>query len=88
MAAFANGQVDKYELSEKAKEYGNHESEDFGFYIQKGLFEEYAGFGRGKAHDLAPFDTYHEVRGLRWPVAGLRGAVCSAVLSFARRTDP
>lgn len=65
---FANGQVDKFEMTEKAKEYGNHESEDFGFYIQKGLFEEYAEFGRGKAHDLAPFDTYHEVRGLRWPV--------------------
>ena len=65
---YANGKVDQYELTEKAKEYGNHESEDFGFYIQKGLFEEYAEFGRGKAHDLAPFDTYHEVRGLRWPV--------------------
>ncbi len=25
-------------------------------------------FGRGHGHDLAPFDTYHEVRGLRWPV--------------------
>ena len=36
--------------------------------MQKGLFEEYAGFGRGHGHDLAPFDTYHEVRGLRWPV--------------------
>ena len=35
---------------------------------QKGLFEEYATFGRGHGHDLAPFDTYHEVRGLRWPV--------------------
>ena len=34
----------------------------------KYLFEEYAEFGRGHAHDLAPFDTYHEVRGLRWPV--------------------
>ena len=40
----------------------------FGFYVQKGLFEEYAAFGRGHGHDLAPFDTYHEVRGLRWPV--------------------
>ena len=36
--------------------------------LQKGLFEEYAAFGRGHGHDLAPFDTYHEVRGLRWPV--------------------
>lgn len=31
-------------------------------------FEEYAEFGRGHAHDLADFDTYHKVRGLKWPV--------------------
>ena len=49
-------------------EYANAESDAFGFYIQKGLFEEYATFGRGHGHDLAPFDRYHEVRGLRWPV--------------------
>ena len=48
--------------------YENHESKAFGFYVQKGLFEEYARFGRGHGHDLAPFDAYHEVRGLRWPV--------------------
>ena len=36
--------------------------------MQKGLFEEYASFGRGHGHDLAPFDTYHAARGLRWPV--------------------
>ena len=65
---FANGQVDAYPLEESGDEYANQESEDFGFYIQKGLFEEYAGFGRGKAHDLADFDTYHRERGLRWPV--------------------
>ncbi len=65
---FRNGQVDRYPLSETSPDYGNHESQDFGFYVQKGLFEEYATFGRGKAHDLASFDTYHEVRGLRWPV--------------------
>ena len=34
----------------------------------KGLFEEYAEFGRGHGHDLAPFDRYHQERGLRWPV--------------------
>jgi nitrate reductase NapA len=39
-----------------------------GFYIQKGLFEEYAAFGRGHGHDLAPYDRYHQERGLRWPV--------------------
>lgn len=65
---YANGQVDAFPLEQTSKDYANHESEDFGFYIQKGLFEEYAAFGRGHAHDLAPFDTYHEVRGLRWPV--------------------
>jgi len=65
---FRNGQVDRYPLSEASDRYDNHESKAFGFYVQKGLFEEYAEFGRGHAHDLAPFDTYHEVRGLRWPV--------------------
>ncbi len=65
---FANGVVNKYPLSETSKEHRNAESKDFGFYIQKGLFEEYASFGRGKAHDLAPYDVYHQTRGLRWPV--------------------
>ena len=65
---FANGQVDKYPNSDIALGYKNHEAEHFGFYLQKGLFEEYAAFGRGKAHDLADFDTYHNSRGLRWPV--------------------
>jgi len=40
----------------------------YGFHIHKYLFEEYAQFGRGHAHDLADFDTYHKVRGLKWPV--------------------
>jgi nitrate reductase NapA len=65
---FANGQVDKFPASEVEANYENEEAKAFGFYVQKGLFEEYAEFGRGHGHDLAPFDTYHEVRGLRWPV--------------------
>jgi nitrate reductase NapA len=65
---FANGQVDRFPLSEVNPEYENHEARAFGFYVQKGLFEEYASFGRGHGHDLAPFDTYHQVPGLRWPV--------------------
>ncbi|WP_424984793.1 nitrate reductase catalytic subunit NapA [Microbulbifer sp. S227A] len=65
---FANGKVDRFGLDEVSKDYANPEAEDFGFYLQKGLFEEYAEFGRGHGHDLAPFETYHEVRGLRWPV--------------------
>ena len=40
----------------------------YGFFIQKYLWEEYASFGRGHGHDLAPFDVYHKVRGLKWPV--------------------
>ncbi len=65
---FANGQVDKFPLSDADPGYRNAESKHFGFYVHKGLFEEYAAFGRGHGHDLAPFETYHEVRGLRWPV--------------------
>lgn len=65
---FANGEANKFPISELDPAYENHEARHFGFYIQKGLFEEYASFGRGHGHDLAPFDTYHQVRGLRWPV--------------------
>ncbi len=65
---YRNGNVDKYPMSHMDENYNNRESTDFGFYLQKGLFEEYASFGRGHAHDLADFDTYHETRGLRWPV--------------------
>lgn len=65
---YANGSVDKYPLSEMKPDYDNVESKAFGFYVQKGLFEEYASFGRGHAHDLAPYEVYQEERGLRWPV--------------------
>lgn len=64
---YANGVVNKFK-KEECKGALNEESEHFGFYVQKGLFEEYASFGRGHGHDLAPFDQYHEARGLRWPV--------------------
>ena len=40
----------------------------YGFFVQKALWEEYRQFGVGHGHDLAEFDTYHRVRGLRWPV--------------------
>ncbi|WP_105901020.1 periplasmic nitrate reductase subunit alpha [Vibrio gangliei] len=63
---FRNGNVDKFPL-EEAQEL-NDDAKSAGFYVQKGLFEEYAEFGRGHGHDLAPYDTYHKVRGLRWPV--------------------
>ncbi|MFL1806365.1 nitrate reductase catalytic subunit NapA [Plesiomonas shigelloides] len=65
---YANGKVNAYPLSEIPDDRLNDEARAFGFYVQKGLFEEYAFFGRGHGHDLAPFDTYHQVRGIRWPV--------------------
>ncbi|MBF0184654.1 MAG: nitrate reductase catalytic subunit NapA [Magnetococcales bacterium] len=67
---YANGQVNKFPLAQLQPGFDNDESNHFGFYLQKGLFEEYAAFGRGHKHDLADFDTYHKVRGLRWPVIG------------------
>jgi len=72
---FANGQVDKFEkqtvTDSAGNKYNNHEMEDFGFYLQKGLFEEYRRFqleGPKVGHELAEFDVYHNSRGLRWPV--------------------
>jgi nitrate reductase (cytochrome) len=72
---FANGQVDRYPVQgvtdERGNRYTNHEMEAFGFYVQKGLYEEYRVFsldGPKKGHELAEFDLYHKVRGLRWPV--------------------
>ena len=69
---FENGEINKYPAAQvtdaTGNAYHNDEMEAFGFYLQKGLFEEYASFGRGHAHDLAPFDSYHQARGLRWPV--------------------
>ena len=63
---YENDQVNKYPIKE-AREL-NDDAHHFGYYVQKGLFEEYAMFGRGHGHDLAPYETYHKVRGLRWPV--------------------
>ncbi|WP_279145461.1 periplasmic nitrate reductase subunit alpha [Photobacterium carnosum] len=63
---FLNGHVDKYPLTEAQPL--NDDAQAQGYYVQKGLFEEYASFGRGHGHDLAPYEVYHKVRGLRWPV--------------------
>jgi len=81
---FKNGNVDKFSTDELAADQLNDESRDFGFYVQKGLFEEYAYFGRGHAHDLAPFDMYHQARGLRWPVVDGK----ETVWRYAEGYDP
>jgi nitrate reductase NapA len=72
---YANGQVNQFPeetvTDSTGNKYTNHEMKDFGFYIQKGLFEEYRRFqleGPKKGHEQAPFDVYHNTRGLRWPV--------------------
>ncbi|MBR0694098.1 nitrate reductase catalytic subunit NapA [Bradyrhizobium lablabi] len=81
---YKNGQIDKFPLSDIDEGYANDESKAFGFYVQKGLFEEYAQFGRGHGHDLAPFQTYHVERGLRWPVVNGR----ETKWRFHEGTDP
>ncbi|TCS62472.1 nitrate reductase catalytic subunit NapA [Varunaivibrio sulfuroxidans] len=68
---FQNGQVDAFPLSQTYAGFDNDESHDFGYYVQKGLFEEYRKFqydGPKIGHEQAPFDMYHKARGLRWPV--------------------
>jgi nitrate reductase (cytochrome) len=72
---FANGMVDKFPsegvTDDRGNQYANDEMEHFGFYLHKGLYEEYRIFGMQgpkKGHDLAEFDQYHKSRGLRWPV--------------------
>jgi nitrate reductase NapA len=74
---YANGQVDKFPKQEvtdsEGNVYENDEMEHFGYYVQKGLFEEYRLFNSAadiikKGHEMAEFDVYHKARGLRWPV--------------------
>ncbi|MGM0782798.1 MAG: nitrate reductase catalytic subunit NapA [Pseudomonadota bacterium] len=72
---FTNGQVDAFPkqvvVDEADNQYDNDEMEHFGFYLQKGLYEEYRRFsleGPKPGHELGEFDHYHRVRGLRWPV--------------------
>jgi nitrate reductase NapA len=68
---FANGEVDKFPLKQTQAGFPNDEAKDFGFYLQKGLFEEYRRFqyeGPKKGHEMAEFEAYHKARGLRWPV--------------------
>ena len=68
---FANGQVNKYGMGDLEPGHDNDEAFDFGFYPQKGLYEEYRIFGlKGpkKGHELGEYSQYHKVRGMRWPV--------------------
>ncbi|MBA1443999.1 MAG: nitrate reductase catalytic subunit NapA [Chromatiales bacterium] len=74
---FENGVVNKFPkqkvTDDRGNEYGNDEMDYFGYYVQKGLFEEYRLFNSvpgipKKGHEMAEFEVYHKARGLRWPV--------------------
>jgi nitrate reductase NapA len=75
---YANGVVNKFPYEgkvtdDRGNEYQNRESEHFGYYVQKGLFEEYRLFNTAEGkpkpgHEMAEFEAYHKARGLRWPV--------------------
>lgn len=68
---FANRDVTKHAWPDPiAKDHENHIVNKLGvkWFPEKGLWEEYRQFTLGNGHDLADFDTYHKVRGLRWPV--------------------
>ena len=66
----------------------NDEAKAFGFYLQKGLFEEYATFGRGHGHDLRRSTL---PQGARPALAGGRtarrhaGAIAKAPIPMSRR---
>lgn len=75
---FENGQVNSFPFAgsindDRGNTYNNSESKDFGYYVQKGIFEEYRRFNTAEkipklGHEMAEFDAYHKSRGLRWPV--------------------
>jgi nitrate reductase NapA len=66
---FATPAARKYTWPDPVAEgHPNDIAEDAGFFVHKALWEEYRQFGLGHGHDLAEFDVYHRVRGLRWPV--------------------
>ena len=65
------GKFDNSEVNGDSRNVVGSDGKEFkgyGFFVQKAIWEEYRKFGLGHGHDLADFDTYHKVRGLRWPV--------------------
>lgn len=74
---YENGFLNKFPVEQVTDHagnvYENQESDHFGFYVQKGMFEEYRLFNTAdgkpkKGHEMAPFEMYHQARGIRWPV--------------------
>ncbi len=48
--------------------HSNHIATKVGWFVEKALWAEYRQFTLNNGHDLADFDTYHKLRGLKWPV--------------------
>lgn len=65
---FRDGVIDGF----PTPRYRNDEARACGFHVQRGLFEEYAAFGRGRGYDLAPFAFYAQGQSARWPAVDER----------------
>ncbi len=64
---------DVWQIVEVARRMGYGDMFDFGDVpLEQGLFEEYRKFTLGTGKDLAPYEVYKRVRGLRWPVVNGR----------------
>ena len=56
--------------------------------VDKALFEEYRQFTRMKHKDLAPYDEYVKVFGMRWPVTEQNGTWRETKFRFSEFDDP
>ena len=66
---FRNGQVDQFPADRARPGLREPRSRSISASTsRRACSRSMPAFGRGHGHDLAPFDTYHQVRGLRWPV--------------------
>lgn len=63
-----NAKPDIWQIVEVAKRLRLGHLFEYKDGVEKGLFEEYRRFREGHGEDLAPYDLYTKVRGLRWPV--------------------
>ena len=59
---------DVWQIVEVAKRMKLGHLFDYKEGLEKGLFEELRKWREGKGKDLAPYDLYTKVRGMRWPV--------------------
>ena len=71
---YKNGQVDKFPVYRNRSGLPERTSpRPSASTCTRACSRNMPAFGRGHGHDLAPFETYHQVRGLRWPVVNGAG---------------